>query len=59
MKIITSQPNFVISNRFSATESREVFLTGNVYNFSLDYNAIDKSDILTLKPRNIYTYVFR
>ena len=32
-----------ISNRFSASEFREVSLNGNVYNFS---NSIDKSDIL-------------
>ena len=35
-----------ISNGFSATESREVSLNGNVYDFSVDYNSIDKSDIL-------------
>ena len=39
-----------ISDGFSATESREVFL--NVYNFSVDYNYIDKSDIL-----NIHKYL--
>ena len=32
-----------ISNRFSATESREASLNGNVYDFSVDYTAIDKS----------------
>ena len=37
-----------ISNGFSATESREVSLNGNVYDFSVDYNSIDKSDILNL-----------
>ena len=35
-----------ISNGFSATESKEVSLNGNVYDFSVDYNSIDKSDIL-------------
>ena len=35
-----------ISNGFGATESREVSLKGNVYDFSVDYNAIDKSDRL-------------
>ena len=40
-----------ISDGFSATESREVSLNGNVYGFSVDYNSIDKSDIL-----NIYKY---
>ena len=37
-----------ISNGFGAAESRE----GNVYVFSVDYNIIDKSDIL-----NIYKYL--
>ena len=37
-----------ISNGFSTTESREVSLNGNVYNFSVDYNSIDKSDILKI-----------
>ena len=41
-----------ISNGFSATESRKVSLNQNVYNFSLDYNSIDKSDIL-----NIHKYL--
>ena len=35
-----------ISHGFSATESIEVSLNGNVYDFSVDYNAIDKSHIL-------------
>ena len=34
-----------ISNGCSNTESREVFLN-NVYDFSVDCNSIDKSDIL-------------
>ena len=33
-------------------ESREVFLNGNVYNFSVDRNSIDKSDI-----SNIYKHL--
>ena len=37
-----------ISNEFSTTESREVFLNGNVYDFSFDYNFIDTSDILNI-----------
>ena len=41
-----------ISDGFSATEPREVPLNGNVYNFLLDYNSIDKSDLL-----NIYKYL--
>ena len=36
-----------ISDRFSAAESREVSLNGNIYNFSVDWNSIDKSDILS------------
>ena len=35
-----------ISNGFSATESREVSLNRNVYDFSVDDNSIDKSDML-------------
>ena len=41
-----------ISNGFSATESREISLNGNAYIFSVDYNSIDKSDIL-----NIHKYL--
>ena len=41
-----------MSNVFSVIESREVYLKGNVFNFSVDYNAIDKSDIL-----NIHKYL--
>ena len=41
-----------ISDRFSVTESREVSLNRNVYDFSVDYNSIDKSDIL-----NIHKYL--
>ena len=41
-----------ISNGFGALGSREVFLNGNVYDFSVDYSSIDKSDIL-----NIYKYL--
>ena len=37
-----------ISNSFSNTESREIPLNGNVYHFSVDYNSIDKSDILNI-----------
>ena len=43
-----------ISTAFSATESREVSLNGNVYDFSVDGNSIDKSDIL-----NIHKYLRR
>ena len=41
-----------ISNGFTATESREVSLNGNVYDVLVDYNSIDKSDIL-----NIHKYL--
>ena len=41
-----------ISNKFSAINSTGVSLKGNVYGFSVDYNSIDKSDIL-----NIYKYL--
>ena len=41
-----------ISTGFSAGESREVSLNGNIYDFSVDYNSIDKSDIL-----NIHKYL--
>ena len=36
------------SNGFGATESREVSLKGNAYDFSVDYNATDKSDMLKI-----------
>ena len=41
-----------ISNGFSATESREVSLNGIVYAFSVDYNSLNKSEIL-----NIHNYL--
>ena len=37
-----------ISNGFSVAESRVVFLNENVYDFSVDYNSIDKSDIINI-----------
>ena len=37
-----------ISTSFSNTESREIYLNGNVYHFSVHYNSIDKSDILNI-----------
>ena len=37
-----------ISNGFSATDSREVCLNGNAYDFPVDYNSTDKSDILKI-----------
>ena len=41
-----------VSNRFSTTESREVFLNGNGYDFLVDYNSVDKYGIL-----NIHKYL--
>ena len=41
-----------ISYGFSATESTELFLKENMYDFLVDYSSIDKSDIL-----NIHTYL--
>ena len=41
-----------ISNRFGATESRQSSLKEKVYDFSINHNAINKSDIL-----NIYKYL--
>ena len=38
----------IISNGFSAAESREVSLNGNVYDIYVDRNSIDKSDILNI-----------
>ena len=34
-----------ISNWFDDTDSREASLKGNEFDFSVDYNGIDKSDI--------------
>ena len=41
-----------IFNGFSATDSTELFLSRNVYVFSVDNNSIDKSDLL-----NIHKYL--
>ena len=41
-----------ISDECSAVDSREVSLWGNVYDFSVVHNSIDKSDIL-----NIHRYL--
>ena len=43
-----------ISNGFSVAESREVSLSGNVYDFSVNCNCIDKSDKL-----NIHKYLWQ
>ena len=37
-----------ISNGFNATESREVSLNGNVYDFLVDYSYVDTSDTLNI-----------
>ena len=41
-----------ISNKFGDTDLREISLERNRYNFSVDYNAINKSEIL-----NIHKYL--
>ena len=38
-----------ISDGLNASKSREVSLNGDVYNFAVDYNSIDKSDILNIQ----------
>ena len=42
----------IIFNGFSNNESRKVSLNGNVYDFSVDYGSVDKSDIF-----NIHKYL--
>ena len=42
-----------LSNGFSATDSSKVSLNGNVYDFSVDYKSIDKSNILKRKETNL------
>ena len=42
-----------IFNEFSATECTEVSLNGKLYNFSVDYNSIDTSDILQGHSQNL------
>ena len=41
-----------ISNKFDHVDTGEVSFKGNVYDFSVDFNAIDKSNIL-----NIHKYL--
>ena len=38
-----------ISNKVGATDSKDVSLKGNVYDLSINYNSIDKSDILDIQ----------
>ena len=51
IKISTFQLNFVwkISEKFDAVESREVSFKGNMNNFTIDSNVIDKSGILSIQ----------
>ena len=42
--MLTFQLNFA-----QEIERREVFLNGNVYDFSVDYNTTDQSDILNIR----------
>ena len=37
-----------ISNEFDSNDLKEVSFKGNVYHLSIDYNAIDKSEILNI-----------
>ena len=41
-----------MSNKFDYVDSEEASLKGNMYDISVDYDAIDKSDIL-----NIHKYL--
>ena len=43
-----------VSDGFSATKSREVSLNGNVYDFSVENNSIDKSETLNIH-KNLMT----
>ena len=51
-----------ISNKFDYVKSEEVSLKGNVYDFSIEYNAIDKSNILSMQKylmvKNNVNYVW-
>ena len=38
-----------ISKKFDAIEFREISFKGNIYDFSVDYNAINKSNILKIQ----------
>ena len=51
IKMLTSQLKFIqesVSNGFGASESKEVSLKGNVYDFSDNSSAIEESDILSI-----------
>ena len=50
--VINFQPQFClgsISNKFDYGHSEEVSLKGSMYDFSVDYCSIDKSDILNIQ----------
>ena len=58
-KTLTFQLKFclgTISTGFSATKFREVSLRGNVYDFSVDYSSIDKSNILKVRKYLMVKY---
>ena len=38
-----------ISNKFGSNDIKQVSFKGIVYDFSVDYNAIDKSDIFSIR----------
>ena len=51
-KIINFRLNFFlrsIPNKFDYIDSQDVFLKGHVHDFSVDYNAIDKSSIINIQ----------
>ena len=59
IKTLTFQLKFclgTISNGFSTTKFREVSLRGNVYDFSVDYSSIDKSNILKVHKYLVVKY---
>ena len=45
-----------ISNQFAAAESRQESFKGNMYDFSVDYNSMYKSDILNMHRYFIVKY---
>ena len=48
-KRVNFPTEFCLENISKSTESGEVSLNGNVYDFSVDYNSIDKYDILNIR----------
>ena len=49
VKFVTQFCLISSSNDFRAISSRELSSVGNVYDFSVDYNFIDNSDILNIQ----------